>query len=89
LFEHGLALLSWYCQASHFTGNPLPDKGGLFRRYAGAVRRHTKVEKPSSEMKNAKTFKVLALCWWRRRESNPRPKILYSKFYILSPVIWF
>jgi hypothetical protein len=27
--------------------------------------------------------------WWRRRESNPRPKVLYSKFYILSLVIWF
>ncbi len=26
--------------------------------------------------------------WWRRRESNPRPKILYRQFYILSVVIW-
>ena len=26
--------------------------------------------------------------WWRRRESNPRPKVLYSEFYILSRVIW-
>ncbi len=22
--------------------------------------------------------------WWRRRESNPRPQVLYSQFYILS-----
>ena len=27
--------------------------------------------------------------WWRRRESNPRPQVLYSQFYILSLVIWF
>jgi len=26
--------------------------------------------------------------WWRRRESNPRPKALYRQFYILSPVIY-
>jgi len=26
--------------------------------------------------------------WWRRRESNPRPKVLYSQIYILSQVIW-
>ena len=26
--------------------------------------------------------------WWRRRESNPRPQVLYSKIYILSPVFW-
>jgi hypothetical protein len=25
--------------------------------------------------------------WWRRRESNPRPKVLYRQFYILSAVI--
>jgi hypothetical protein len=25
--------------------------------------------------------------WWSRRESNPRPQILYNKFYILSHVI--
>ena len=24
--------------------------------------------------------------WWRRRESNPRPEILHSEFYILSHV---
>jgi len=27
--------------------------------------------------------------WWSRRESNPRPQVLYSKIYILIPVIWF
>ena len=27
------------------------------------------------------------LNWWRRRESNPRPQVLYSQFYILSHVI--
>jgi hypothetical protein len=26
--------------------------------------------------------------WWRRRESNPRPQVLYRQFYILSPVNW-
>jgi len=25
--------------------------------------------------------------WWSRRESNPRPQILHSQFYILSSVI--
>ncbi len=29
------------------------------------------------------------LYWWIRRESNPRPKVLYRQFYILSPVILF
>ena len=24
------------------------------------------------------------MCWWRRRESNPRPKILYLRFYMFS-----
>src|SRR3954447_11929015 len=27
--------------------------------------------------------------WWRRRESNPRPQVLYRQFYILSHVICF
>ena len=26
--------------------------------------------------------------WWRRRESNPRPEVLYRQFYILSVVFW-
>jgi hypothetical protein len=25
--------------------------------------------------------------WWSRRESNPRPQVLYRAFYILSSVI--
>jgi len=25
--------------------------------------------------------------WWRRRESNPRPQVLYRQYYILSLVI--
>ena len=24
--------------------------------------------------------------WWRRGESNPRPKVLYKAFYILSQI---
>ena len=27
------------------------------------------------------------LYWWSRRESNPRPQVLYRQFYILSLVI--
>ncbi len=27
--------------------------------------------------------------WWRRRESNPRPKALYRQFYMRSQVVWF
>src|SRR5690606_5711126 len=26
--------------------------------------------------------------WWRRRESNPRPQVLYSQDYMLSLVFW-
>jgi len=29
-------------------------------------------------------LKCLGKKWWRRRESNPRPKILPSSFYMLS-----
>jgi len=29
---------------------------------------------------------VLALNWWSRGGSNPRPQALYRQFYILSPV---
>jgi len=25
--------------------------------------------------------------WWRRRELNPRPQVLYRQFYILSLII--
>ena len=27
------------------------------------------------------------LIWWRRRESNPRPQVLYRQSYMLSQVI--
>ena len=27
--------------------------------------------------------------WWRRGESNPRPKIIHLSIYILSPIIEF
>jgi len=30
---------------------------------------------------------VVFVCWWRRRELNPRPQALYRQFYILSHVI--
>jgi len=30
------------------------------------------------------TVRDVLLVWWRRRESNPRPKVLYSEIYILS-----
>lgn len=32
-------------------------------------------------------YAVGILNWWSRRESNPRPQILYNKFYILSHII--
>ena len=28
-------------------------------------------------------------CWWRRRESNPRPQELYRRIYMLSRSIDF
>ena len=39
--------------------------------------------------KKANRERLTFMYWWSRRESNPRPKVLYSKFYILSPFIWF
>ena len=30
------------------------------------------------------TARVAVIVWWRRRESNPRPQVLYRQFYILS-----
>ncbi len=46
---------------------------------------------PLSIKKNATLVGGVALLqtskWWSRRESNPRPQILYNKFYILSCVI--
>ena len=39
--------------------------------------------------KKANRERLTFIYWWSRRESNPRPKVLYSKFYILSPFIWF
>ena len=30
------------------------------------------------------SLKCLDIKWWRRRESNPRPEILPSSFYMLS-----
>ena len=36
------------------------------------------------------SWHIVTLCdmliWWSRRESNPRPEILYEEFYILSQV---
>lgn len=26
--------------------------------------------------------------WWSRRESNPRPQVLYDQFYMRSRSIW-
>ena len=26
--------------------------------------------------------------WWSRRESNPRPQVLYDQFYMLSRSTW-
>lgn len=39
--------------------------------------------------KKANRERLTFIYWWSRRESNPRPQVLYSKFYILSPVVWF
>ncbi len=30
------------------------------------------------------TFPIKSKCWWRRRESNPRPQMLPSRIYMLS-----
>jgi hypothetical protein len=38
-------------------------------------------------VKNAKILNILAFCWWRWGELNPRPQALYRQFYILSLVI--
>ncbi|CAM8656010.1 hypothetical protein MCEGEM3_00207 [Oxalobacteraceae bacterium] len=41
-----------------------------------------------SPQKNTALAGGIFLKWWRRRESNPRPEVLYRQFYILSVVIW-
>lgn len=33
-------------------------------------------------------FDLIENLWWRRGELNPRPKVLYKAFYILSLVYW-
>ena len=48
-------------------------------------------QQKSLEMLNFKALCVLQdtvenRVWWRRGESNPRPKVLYKAFYILSRI---
>ena len=65
------------------------EMGGEADGYGGSCPRwHTRVENPSSRNKNAKVFRTLALNWWSRGGSNPRPQVLYRQIYILSPVYW-
>lgn len=44
--------------------------------------------KMTNPKKKALKNQGFARIWWRRRESNPRPEILYEEIYILSLVIW-
>jgi len=48
-------------------------------------RQHWRSGQKKSQPDKGWDFKL----WWSRRESNPRPQVLYSKIYILIPVIWF
>ena len=41
------------------------------------------------EMKNPNRERLGFGCWWRRRESNPRPKDLHTRVYMLSTVFSF
>src|SRR5690606_1201552 len=46
----------------------------------GVIRRETR--------KKAQPVRAGPFCWWSRRESNPRPQVLYDQFYMLSRSIW-
>ena len=50
------------------------------RSISGGVKIPDRKKKPA-------LIRFLYLIWWRRRESNPRPQILYRQFYILSAAI--
>jgi len=42
---------------------------------------------PAAVKMRKATARVAFAFWWRRRESNPRPQVLCSQFYILSPIV--
>ena len=53
--------------------------------------RHIQGNKKALKFLNFKALYVLQdtaenRVWWRRGESNPRPKVLYKAFYILSRI---
>lgn len=44
---------------------------------------------PTNKDKGPAIWRAPCLCWWRRGESNPRPKALHRQYYMLSHVIGF
>ncbi len=72
------------------------EKNGGMRAWNGDFRRGL-LKRPRPETAPTLAFRVKKIPtdkgwdfsdWWRRRESNPRPKALYSEFYILSLANW-
>ena len=52
------------------------------------VRPNNTWEPRDQTRKNPSRERVGFWCWWSRRESNPRPQVLYRQIYILSLAIW-
>ncbi len=70
------------------------DRSALSMRQAPSPSKsicRTRAIRESAQAARKKTnrMEVGLLNWWSRRESNPRPQVLYRQFYILSLMIWF
>ena len=48
----------------------------------------TRGNQRNSPEKNPNRERLGLVYWWRRRESNPRPSVLYKQIYILSQALW-
>jgi hypothetical protein len=53
---------------------------GVAHMRIGPLRRHTKNRLPKEPV----FASIYVSNWWRRRESNPRPKIFHCSFYVRS-----
>ena len=72
--------------------HPLPQGRRLFAstvhpKPLGFKWSHQRVLNPAAHYKLKSHQRGGFLIWWRRRESNPRPQVLYRQYYILSQVI--
>jgi len=66
-------------------------KGGEFKEGECVLRAKIDMESPNMNMRDPALYRIsfaehhnTGKKWWRRRESNPRPKMLPSRIYMLS-----